>query len=75
MPNFLLTINEYHILEITEMDDETDAPQTLVNIDKYGSGNMALHAPDAARAEQFSQAHLSIHKNWDNPAFLPVSLN
>jgi len=75
MPQFLVKIEEYVISEITEMEDGADAPQTLINIDKNGTGSMALHAPDSALAELYSKEHLRIHKNWNNPAFIPLNLN
>jgi hypothetical protein len=75
MPHYLFRIGEYAIEEITEMEDETNAPETLINIDKNGTGSMALYAPDAARAEMYSMAHLRIHKNWNNPAIVQLHLN
>jgi hypothetical protein len=65
MPIYFFKIEGYNIVEAKEMNDETDAPQTLINIDKDGTGNLAFHAPDVEKAKQYMDEHIKIHKNWN----------
>jgi hypothetical protein len=70
MPIYFFKVEQYNVVEAKEMDGDENAPQTLINVDKDGNGNLVFHAPDIARAKIYSEGHLRIHKNWDDPELL-----
>jgi hypothetical protein len=71
MPTYLFDIENYQVVNATEIEGDDDAPQTLLNIDKNGTGSMALNALNFEQAASFNREHLRIHQNWNNPDYNP----
>ena|GEM_PF-5850723 len=70
MPTYLFNIAHYELVNTTEIEGDEEAPQTLINLDKEGTGNIALNAIDFAMARLFCGEHIRLHRSWDAPDLL-----